>query len=205
MELKKWSTGLFGGSYVFSISHFVFLKLALCIVPNSLSKNVYFLKFFPRNLSLTNIITPLPCLFLLRWFGCLKLSTISCEFGKLEFNLVLVISKISTLFLIISFNWSSFWGSGLLFKCPITNLVIFFSLKFIQGLLKFISIPRVILVIPVHIYTLHLSGDELPQSWLGAPPENVTELSIYSGLKCILQPGLRSFYKPKIFGLTIWA
>ena len=50
MELKKWSTGWFGGSYVFSISHFVFLKLALSIIPNSSSKNVYFLKFFPRNI-----------------------------------------------------------------------------------------------------------------------------------------------------------
>ena len=81
--------------------------------------------------SLINIITPLPCLFPLRQFGCLKLSTISWEFVKLESNLVLVINKMPNLFLIICFNWSNLW-SRLLFKCLIANLVIFFSVKFIQ-------------------------------------------------------------------------
>ena len=54
---------------------------------------------------------------------------VDCECGKLESNLVSVISKIPTLFLIIGFNWPYFLGSELIIKWLTTYLFIFFSLN----------------------------------------------------------------------------
>ena len=54
---------------------------------------------------------------------------VDCECGKLESNLVSVISKIPTLFLIIGFNWPNFLGSELIIKWLTTYLFIFFSLN----------------------------------------------------------------------------
>ena len=75
--------------------------------------------------SLINIITP-SCLFLSRlWLP----KAVDCECGKLESNLVSVISKIPTLFLITGLNWSNFLGSELKIKWLTTYLFIFFSLN----------------------------------------------------------------------------
>ena len=56
----------------------------------------------------------------------LKNAIINLKSAKLESNLVSVITKISNLFLIISFNWSNLFGSELIFKWLITNVFVFF-------------------------------------------------------------------------------
>ena len=78
--------------------------------------------------SLNNIITSPPCLFLSRRHGCRKPSIMNSESAKLESDFVSVITNISTLLLIISFNWVKVRGSELIFKWPLTNLLRFFSL-----------------------------------------------------------------------------
>ena len=96
-------------------------------IPSILSGNVCLLTNLLGISSLTNT-TPPPCLFLSRRYGYLKPSIINCESGKLESNLVSVITKMSTLFLIISFNRSNLLDSEFIFKWYTTDLFIFFSL-----------------------------------------------------------------------------
>ena len=54
----------------------------------------------------------------------LKNAIINLKSAKLESNLVSVITKISNLLLIISFNWSNLFGSELIFKWLITNVFV---------------------------------------------------------------------------------
>ena len=60
--------------------------------------------------SLTNILAPHHAYFY-HDYGCLKPVIINCESGKLEFNLVLVITKILDLLFIISFDLSNLSGN----------------------------------------------------------------------------------------------
>ena len=100
--LKKKSSDWFRGWYVPRISYFVFFKLISINIPSISSGNVYLLTNLLGISSLTNIITPPPYLFLSMRYSFLKPSIINCESGKLESNLVSVVIKMSTVFLIIS-------------------------------------------------------------------------------------------------------
>ena len=69
------------------------------------------------------------------------------------------------------------------------------------------ALPRVFLGIPVYIATVYLSGTEELSPRLGTLSVKFLEFKVSSYLKCISQPGLRSFYKAcsKKFGLNFCA
>ena len=73
-------------------------------------------------------------------------------------------------------------------KWEILEQIKIYFLRVISVVLRFFG------GMPLYIITVYLSGTEEPSPWLGPLSLIFLEFRV-SGLKCVSQPGLRSFYK----------